>query len=273
VEVLSPGHEPWKNEVPLKRGQHLVVEAKLQRLPPPAPPKAPEPLPPPPKAPEPPPAPDLVTWPVTRFELDAARHRLDLTAAGAAVVPLEPAKTYRVSLPGKMLTPGWGFYVVSEGGAQPGSFGVEALQIKSASKLYAFHVPASVLGAPGKDETKARTLQVQVAGQRKVSTKSVPVKLGFSSAQRVTVTGLAVTSVYELTPRQGTPPAVLRERGQPVTRVVVGTPEGLVIAPIDEATRLEGLSQFWVTLLDDVADAQGGRLAFELREVPKKKKR
>jgi serine/threonine protein kinase len=273
VEVLSPGHEPWKNEVPLKRGQHLVVEAKLQRLPPPAPPKAPEPPPPPPKAPEPPPAPDLVTWPVTRFELDAARHRLDLTAAGAAVVPLEPAKTYRVSLPGKMLTPGWGFYVVSEGGAQPGSFGVEALQIKSASKLYAFHVPASVLGAPGKDETKARTLQVQVAGQRKVSTKGVPAKLGFSSAQRVTVTGLSVTSIYELTPRQGSPPAVLRERGQPVTRVVVGTPEGLVIAPIDEATRLEGLSQFWVTLLDDVADAQGGRLAFELREVPKKKKR
>ncbi len=276
VEVLAPGHAPWKNEVPIKVGQHLVVEARLVLLPPPEPPPKPKPVeppPPPPRPVEPPPAPDLVTWPVSRFELDARRHRLELATAGAAVVSLEPSKTYRVSLPGKMLTPGWGFYVVSEGGAQPGSFGVEALQIKSASKLYAFHVPASVLGAGGKDETKARTLQVQADGQRKVLSKSVPARLAFSSAQRVTVTGLSATAVYELTPRQGTPPAVLRERGAPVSRVVVGTPEGLVIAPVDQATRIEGASQLWVTLLDDVPDAQDGRLTIELREAPKKKRR
>jgi hypothetical protein len=178
-----------------------------------------------------------------------------------------------VSLPGKILSPGWGFYVVSEGGAQPGTFGVEALQIKSASKLYAFHVPASVLGAPMKDETKPRTLQVQAGGEKKVMTKQVPPRLEFSSAQRVTVTGLSPSSAYELTPRQGTPPAVLREGGNPVTRVVVGTPEGLVIAPLDEVTRIEGARQIFLTLLDDVSDAQDGRLTIELREAPKKKKR
>ncbi len=275
LEVLSPGHLPWKNEVPVKPGQHLVVEAKLELVPPPELPKPePKPEPVPEQVKEPPPAPDIVSWPVAAFELDATRHHLDLTASGATLVTLEPAKTYRVTLQGKALTPGWGFYVVSDGGAQPGVFGVDPLQIKSASKLYAFHVPASVLGANAKDETKPRPLAVQPEGAKRPLMKSVSAKLTFPASQRVTVTGLSSARAYELTPRQGTPPAVARERGLPISRVVVGTPSGLIIAPIDEVTRIEDASSFWVTFLDDAIGAESGRLSFELREVkpPRKKK-
>ena len=107
------------------------------------------------------------------------------------MVSLEPAKTYRISLLGKALTPGWAFYVVSDGGAQPGTFGPDPLLIKSASKLYAFHVPASLLGSTDKDETKPRTLSVLMEGQKKAQLKSVSPKLTFPSSQRVTVTGLS----------------------------------------------------------------------------------
>ena len=90
----------------------------------------------------------------------------------------------------------------------------------------------------------------------------------------MTVTGLTASTAYELTPRQGTPPAVAREKGAPLTLVVVGTPSGLIIAPIDQVTRLEGLTSFWVTFVDDRSDEESGRLMFELREVrPIKKKK
>jgi hypothetical protein len=275
LELLLPGYQSWKNEVPLKPGQVLVVEAKLELLPPPEPPKPPEPPPEPLKPPEPPPAPDIVSWPVSKFVLDAARHRIDLASSGATLVTLDPAKTYRVSLGGKGTTPGWGFYVVSDGGAQPGSFGADPLQIRSASKFFAFHVPASVLGAPGKDETKPRPLSVLLEGTRKAQIKQVPPKLTFPASQRVTVTGLSATTAYELTPRQGEPPALPREKGPPLNRVVVGTPAGLTIAALDETLRLENTTSFWVTWLDDETDSESGRLVLELREVrvPKKKRR
>ncbi|MDP2272926.1 MAG: serine/threonine-protein kinase [Archangium sp.] len=277
LEVKSPGYQVWKNEVPLKSGQHLLVEAKLEVTPPPAPPKPPEPIPvkvdPPPLPPEPPPAPDLVVWPAAKFALDATRHRLDLSTSGAVLVNLEPTKTYRVSLLGKGITPGWAFYVVSDGGAQPGTFGADPLLIKSASKFYAFHVPATLLGSGEKDENKARSLSVLIEGQKKAQLKSVSTKLNFPSSQRVTVTGLNAATAYELTPRQGTPPAVAREGGAPLRLVVVGAPSGLIIAPIDQALRLEGLTSFWVTFIDDLNDAESGRLMFELREVRPIKKR
>lgn len=274
VEVLAAGYQPWKNDVPLKAGQHLVVDAKLALLPPPEPPKPP-PAPEPVKIAEPAPAPDIVSWPVARFELDASKHRLDLSASGATAVPLDASKAYRIALGGKALSPGWAFYVVSEGGAQPGVFGPEPLLIKSASRFYALHVPSSVLGAPQKDETRPRPLSVAVEGSRRSANKSVPAKLTFPASQRVTVTGLSQTSVYELTPRQSEPPAVARKNGNPIMRVIVGTPGGLLIAPVNEVTRLEGLTSFWVTFFDDVPDAETGRLGFELREVrqPAPKKR
>ncbi len=277
LELLSPGRAPWKNEVPLKPGQHLVIAATLELLPPPEPPKPAPVLVPvaPVKPPEPPPAPDIVSWPVAKFELDATRHRLELATSGAAMVTLEPKLTYRVTLQGKPPSSSWGFYVVSDGGAQPGTFGVDPLQIKSASKFFAFHVPASVLGSSEKNETKPRSLSVLIEGGKKALIKAVPATLTFPASQRVTVTGLSATTAYELTPRQGTPPAVAREKGASISRVVVGTPGGLIIAPMDESTRIEGATSFWVTFLDDAPDDESGRLQFELREVklPRKKRR
>jgi hypothetical protein len=147
--------------------------------------------------------------------------------------------------------------------------------VKSASKLYAFHVPNSILGSTDKDETKPRTLTVAAEGARKPITKQVSEKLTFPASQRVTVTGLEPTKDYELTPRQTTNPAVAREKGLPISLVVVGTPSGLIIAPVNEVTKLEGLASFWVTYLDDADDDESGRLSFELREVrvPKKKRK
>ncbi len=274
VELSLPGYEPWQQDVPLKAGQHLHVPATLSRVPPPAPPPEPEPEPEPEPPAPPPPAPDVVTWPVTGFELDASRHRLVLTQAGALTVQLDPSRTHRVTLAGKPPPLGWGFYVVSEGGATPGVFDAQPLIIKSANRLYAFHVPAQALGASRRDETKPRALSIHTEGARKAVHKSVPARLRLADSTRVTVKGLDPALTYELTPRQGTPTAVAREGGAPISRVLVGTPNGLLLAPLNEVTRIADASTFFVTVLDDAPDAESGRIAFELRVLkPVKKKR
>ncbi|MEW5739373.1 MAG: serine/threonine-protein kinase [Myxococcota bacterium] len=282
VELKKDGFKPWRNDVPLQRGQHLVVDAKLEELPqpppvdPPPPPKpevpdagvaTPQPLP------EVKPVPDAVTWPVAHFELDAARHRLDLSRAGALSVTLDPAKTYKVTL-GKGAMEGWGFYVVNEAGAQPGPFTAQPLQMKGVKKLFAFHVPASVLGGEARDDGKPRPLTVQAGADKRVSTYKVPAGLRFPATSRVTVTGLDAADTYEVLVRQGQPPARVRA-GNEVMRVVMGHPtQGLVVVAVGEPWRFSGAKQVWVTLLDDSTDEQEGRVAFDLREVkPKKKKR
>lgn len=282
VELQKDGFKPWRNDVPLQRGQHLLVEAKLEALPPPVvepvPPPKPEvvdagavatPVP----VPELKPVPDAVAWPTARFELDAAKHRLDLSRAGALSVTLDPAKTYKVAL-GKGPMEGWGFYVVNEAGAQPGPFTAQPLQMKGVKKLFAFHVGASVLGGEARDDGKPRPLTVQAGNEKRVSTYKVPPKLRFPQSSRVSVTGLDAADTYELLTRQGEPPARVRT-GNEVQRVVVGHPtQGVVVVAVGEPWRFSGATQLWLTLLDDAADAQEGRLQFELREVkPKKKKR
>ena len=259
LEVTLEGYEPWRNDVPLKPGQNLVVNAELKRLPPPPPPPPPKVEETPAEPPPPPPAPDLVSWPLKEFQLDAAKHRIELAPAGATSFNLEPKHTYRVTLGGKGKPVGWAFYVVSEGGAMPGVFGTEPLLIKSASKLSAFHL--------GKDDAKARPITLAIEGSKKATTRNVPVKFDFPESARVTVNGLNPAATYELTPRQGTPVAVAREGGLPISRVVLGLPTGLTLAPLNEVLRFTGASTFFVTLLDDKPDAESGRVVFELREV------
>jgi hypothetical protein len=273
VELMKDGFKPWRNDVPLKRGQHLVVEAKLE----PAPPvERPPPLARPDEvdagatapalAPEEGAVPDTVAWPVARFELDAAKHRLDLSRAGALSVTLDPAKTYKVAL-GKGPMEGWGFYVVNEAGAQPGPFTAQPLQMKGVKKLYAFHVPAAVLGGTARDDGRPRPLTVQASTEKRVSTYKVPASLRFPATSRVTVTGLDAAATYELLVRQGQPPARVRA-GHPVTRVVAGHPtEGLVVVAVGESWRFSGAKQVWLTLLDDSPSDQEGRLVFDLRHV------
>ena len=281
VALEKDGFKPWTNDVPLQRGQHLVVDAKLDPLPPPEPP------PPEPAADagtgeavdagvaaEAAPVPDQVEWPVSRFELDAAKHRLDLSESGALMLKLDPAKTYRVTL-GKGPTEGWGFYVVNEAGAQPGGFTAQPLQMKGVTKLFAFHLTASVLGAEGRDDVKPRPLTVQADREKRAQTHKVPGTLKFPASDRVTVTGLDPSDIYELTVRQGEPPARVRESGTEVKRVVAAHPTGgLVVVGVGEPWRFTAAKQVWLTLLDDAPGGQEGRLVVELREVkPKKKKR
>ncbi|MEW6434911.1 MAG: serine/threonine-protein kinase [Myxococcota bacterium] len=283
LELTKDGFRPWANDVPLQRGQHLVVDAKLEAVPPP-----PVEAPPEPavdagtteaadagaaEAPPPAPVPDTVKWPAPRFELDAAKHRLDLSQSGALALKLDPTKTYRVTL-GKGPTEGWGFYVVNEAGAQPGAFTAQPLQMKGVTQLFAFHLPASVLGAEGKDDVRPRPLTLRAGNEKRGATHQVPGTLAFPAEGRVTVTGLDPSGTYELTVRQGTPPARVRKSGAEVMRVVAGHPTGgLVVVAVGEPWRFTGAKQVWLTLLDDAPDEQEGRLVVELREVKPKKKR
>ena len=274
VQLALEGYQPWKNDVPLKPGQHLVVPVKLEPVPPPAPPQ-PEPVAvvEPPKPVEPPPVPNAVAWPQATFELDAVRHRIDLSTTGATVVPLEPGRTYRVSLLGNAKAPGWGFYVVSDGGAQPGVFGADPLIIRSASRIFAFHVPEHLLGA-GKDESRPRALSVRDEKTKKTRSLPVSPRLDVPDTSRVTVTGLDPDATYELTPRPTEARALLRPHGAGVSMVLVATPRGLLLASLNEPTRIEGADHLWIALLDDLTDEETGRLRFELREVkPPHKKR
>lgn len=278
LRLDAEGRQPWANDVPLASGQHLLVDATLSPLPAPAPETPPEfeptPETTPAVAPEPAPEPvapavvDEVRWPARRFALDAAHHRLDLSAAGALSVALEPATTYRVSL-SKGPLDGWGFYVVNQAGAQPGAFTARPLQMRGATRLFAFHLPVD---GPT-DVAKPRRLTLEGNGRRRL-TRTVPGTVAFPPSARLTVVGLDPSATYELTVRQGEPPARARTTGQEVRRVVAGHPTGgLVVVGLDEPWRFTAAGAIWLTLLTDSDDGQSGRLFVELREVVRRRRR
>lgn len=274
VEVAAAGFKPWGNDVPLKGGQTVLVDARLLALPPPPAPAPAELAPPPRRAP--PPAPTEVSWPLERFELDVAAHRVDLsTAQGALQLQLDPRGTYRASL-SRGPTFGWGYFVVNDAGATPGPLGDAPLQIKGASKLFVFRVSGAALGS-AKEETRLRQLTVQAPKQRKPTTAPVPLALALAPSARVRLNGLDPSATYELTVKQSEPKARVRPTGAPITTVLMGHPrDGLVVVPVDTPQRITDAAQVWFTILDDASDVQEGRLTIELHEVkaqPKKPKR
>jgi eukaryotic-like serine/threonine-protein kinase len=274
VEVTSDGHETWSNEVPLKRGQHLVVDAALVRVPPPQPPEVPTIAPQVEvKLVEPPPIPDALTWPLTTFELDAARHRVDLSKAGALFLTLDEKQTYRVTL-SKGPTFGWGYYVVNAAGAAPGALPTTPQQIKGANRLFVFHLPTSVLaGVAKREETKPRTLTIETKGRSK--TYKAPLVLSMPPDVRVTLTGLDPKATYELLMRQSaSTPAKLRASGAMVSRCIVGHPtQGLLLAEVGKPFVVSNATQLLFTLLDDASDVQEGRLSIDVKEVKNSKGR
>jgi serine/threonine protein kinase len=271
LELTLPGYARWKNDVPLRPGQRLLVSAALAaEAPPPAPPPV-KPVEPLVETPAPPPVPDTVTWPTKALTLDIARHHLDLSTAGATKVKLDPALTYRVSL-SRGPTPGWGFYVVNDSGAMPVAFADQPLEMKGASSLFAFHLPLGALGAHGPEEKKPRQLTVQSPGQRKPAQYPVSPKLEVAEPSHVTLTGLSAGSAYELTPRHGVPAARLREGAPPLSRLVIATRAGLQIIPFDEVTRVEGVEAVLFTVIED-ASRPLGRVEVEVREVPRQRRR
>ncbi len=274
VVVTAPGYLPWKNQVPLRRGQHLVVQAELQLEPAPPPPaRLPEPPPPPPPSlpSAPPPVPDAVAWPVARFDLDAARHHVDLSRAGAKRLELDPAETYRVSL-SKGAATGWGYYAVNPAGAQVGALSQRPLEMKGVTRLFAFRLGAASLGA-SRDDRKSRTVSVVGLKRHRARIDVAPTALELTPTDRVTLTGLDETKVYELRVSAGTPPARLRVTGAPLATVVVGHPvEGVLAAQVGTPLRFKGARQLWFALLDDQPDVYEGRLALSLVEVPAKRR-
>jgi serine/threonine protein kinase len=272
LEVASEGFQTWANDVPLKRGQHLVVDAVLEPLAPePAPaPVEPPPQPPPakvepPPRPPPPPPPDAVRWPTGPFELEASRHRVDLTKAGALKITLDEKQTYRITLSrGPSL--GWGYYVVNAAGAAPGPLPTAPQQIKGATRLFVFRVPSSTLaGERRPEETKPRTLTVETKGRPK--TLKAPLSNDVPPSNRVTLTGLNPKASYQVLVRQGNSPARVRASGAIVSRCVVGHPtRGLLIAQVDTPLVVQDASQLFFTLLDDASDDQDGRLVITVTE-------
>jgi hypothetical protein len=209
---------------------------------------------------------------VETFELDAAKHRVDLSKAGALKVPLDEKQTYRVTLSrGPSL--GWGYYVVNAAGAAPGALPTTPQQIKGASRLFVFRVPASTLaGAPKPEETKPRVVTVESRGKAKAH--KAPLALQIADGARVTLTGLDPKSSYEVTVKQSSTPARVRSSGATVSRCVVGHPtQGLLIAEVNKAMTVSGAAQLFFMLLDDASDDQEGRLIIEAKQVKKSPRR
>jgi hypothetical protein len=267
LALALAGHRGWKNDVPLKRGQHLVVNAALETdepVPPPPPIEAPQ------RVAEAEPAAaifDTVSWPVRAVTLDVARHHLELNAAGATVLKLEPAATYRVSLaPAQSI--GWGFYVVNDAGASPVAFANQPLQIKGASKLFVFHYPLAEVGGQARDEGKPRVLSVTSVVKRKALTHPISPRLDVPESSYVLLKGLDRTGVYEITPRHASPPAKLRASGLPLSVLVMGTESGLTVIPFDQPTRVSATERVLFTVIDDNAPEPMGQISLELKEMP-----
>jgi hypothetical protein len=264
IGLTRDGFEPWSEEVRVERGRRAVLDATLVPLPESPPQVAP------PAAPVPPPATTALSWPVERFEVDATRHRLDLSRSGALALPLDPTRTYRVTL-ARGPTLGWSFFAVNAAGAQSGGFSSRPLEMKGVTRLFAFHVPESALGAVGEDERSPRPLLLEGgAGAKRRVAHPVPARLDFPASARVTVTGLAPSAAYELTLRPGAAPLT----GGATQQVVAGHPSaGLVPLRVGVPWRFTGARQVWLTLLDDGAGVTEGRLTAELRELPAPRKK
>ncbi len=270
VEVAAPGFVPWVNDVPVNRGQRLTVAAVLieQKVKPPEVTAV--------KAEPPviekastsvPVANDVVTWPVGSVQLDVSRHHLELNAAGATVVKLDPSLTYRVSL-SKGPTPGWAYYVVNDAGAMPVTAVGQPLQVKGASKLMAFHVPLAVLGARGREEARPRVLSLVAAPGKKAVAHEVPSALSVAGSTHVTLTGLSSSATYELTPRHGATHARIHPGAPDLQWLVMGTREGLTAIPFDQVTRVTNTEQVVLTVVDD-GGTPTGLVDVAVREVPR----
>jgi hypothetical protein len=144
------------------------------------------------------------------------------------------------------------------------AFAGRPLLVKSASRLLAFHVPPV---AGGRVETGPRTLTVQVDGQATAQRVVVPAALKVPASSHVTLTHLSPHQTYELTPRLGTPPARLRPGAPPLSRLVLGTREGVTVVPLGEPARLRGVDSAFFTVFDDAA-APTGLVEILVREVP-----
>lgn len=270
VEVLADGFKTWTNDVPLRRGQLLVVEAQLEAAAPPsplepvevaAPPRATESSPTPPAQ-----LPSEVAWPTRSFEIDAAIHRVDLSKAPSLRLTLDQKQTYRVTL-NKGSSLGWGYYVVNAAGATPGVLPTATQQISGATHLFVFRIA----GATRNEDAKTRTLSVESGGKTK--TYKLPPAVNLSKSARIALTGLDPKGTYELLVRQSVTPARLRPSGAIVSRIFVGHPNGLMVADVGTAMKVTQAKEVFFTLVDDASDDQSGRLIIEVRELKRTSRR
>ncbi len=269
LEIRAPGYQPWVNDVPLKGGQHLAVDAPLQRV------TANElkPIEPPPPAPpvehvsaQQPPS-DVVTWPASSFSLDPSRHHIDLEVAGAGSLPLDPRRTYSVSL-NKGPTLGWGFYVLNPAGSQAGALGLMPVLISGSSRLFAYRIPSAVLGGPPPEESKPRTLLVK---ESKGKTKSYTVAptLQLSDPTGLLAQGLDARASYEVIVHR-----TINDGTAGSSHVVIGHPTlGLLNTRYEVPVRVTGASRLWFTIIDNPSAPSTERPSVEINDVSRNTRR
>ncbi len=255
------GSAKWANDVP--GGQHLEGDAWCTYCPAHAA-AAPEPKPDPSPA-RPNDTPDVITWPTSTFELDLTRHHIDLEAAGAGSLPLDPRLTYSFSL-NKGPTLGWGFYVLNTAGSQPGALGVMPVVIKGGTRLFAYRIASVLLGATTPEETKSRTLLLQ-AGRGRPKGYAVPPSLKLKDPAGLVLQGLDPQRTYDVVVHQRVSPGSPAGPGA-VSHVIVGHPTlGLLNTQFEVPMRVTAANRLWFTVIDNPSSPHTERPLVEVTDV------
>jgi len=227
IRIAAVGMETWTREVPPLRGGTLFVNATLTPLPgsPQPPPPAPAPVVPTPRVPDAPTGTaERVSWPLSGpVEISARRAAYAIPRTHAARLPLDPAKTYRVWTEGKLsLGDAMGalwvdeayFFVEGPPELSAGdSFGLltaKGRTVRHASQLYAFLIDGN-----SSDNSGSLRIRIQErgdkAGPQTLILNAKENAIDPAADERFYVDGLDPSRRYQVTLKQGTPAARLKE--------------------------------------------------------------
>jgi eukaryotic-like serine/threonine-protein kinase len=286
VRVTAPGMKPWEMEARGEPGGTTMLHAEL--------------VPAPPREPEPPPTPvtpavpaklepivvNEVNYPAGVVKVLAKRHTKSLEKSEAARVELDPKKTYKFTVEGKVSFGGkvqdiWVddfFYVlVGPGVTHDNAYGVlgekKPLTVTGASRLYAFISDINVKRHSGAFRV---TYQARGEAPQRMLVDSMVHNIFPEPNERLTIVNLRVLDHYKLTVRQGTEPAHFLARGKRVQ--VLFSPEAGQISPFAKATDrrphrvfeigksydISGTTNVWFWFPDDDPSDNGGELEVSL---------
>jgi serine/threonine protein kinase len=278
LEVHVTGMVPWSQTVRAERGTTLAVHARLRpRVAPGASPPgvlATKPLRAPP--------PQEATMPAGRVMLSAVGHAFRVPFLSAAELKLDPARTYAVSVEGRLSVGGpatveqAGYYL--EGNEQLpahesfGLVGPEERPVRNASRLYVF-----LLDARKEDNHGALQVRVRERDSGTVTTVRLDARehaLKLSRADRFVLRQLDPATTYEVVLRDSPEPARTRGyEGGPVGRVLGlhGTGEGpdasagvMELLEVGQPVRLRGASWLQLAFPDDHLADNTGTLLLEV---------
>lgn len=288
IEVHAIGMESWSQRVRAEEGDTLAIRAELrQARPPPARQSrvgASAPLP----ASQ---APTRGTFPLSGFEVRAARHAFLVPPSSAAQLRLDPSRTYSLRTEGTLKhgpaaqsSLDTVVYFLNGGAALParksfGLLGPQEIQVSNAFALYLFLPESTGHGTTGSlrvhvRETASGTGATVVVDARQHALTPRP-------EESFTLQGLDAATTYEVRLRNALRPARTRGvQGEAVGRVLVfqdggcGAEEGGPWKPgparvmeTGRATRFTGVSWLRFSFPDDDLEDNAGALSVEVHPV------